>query len=65
MAGKGLHPSGDKMTRAIKEFSEQLEQQGPSARQKILQQIILKFDLSPKESLFMERHFKEDQQDSQ
>lgn len=59
MPKTSIHPPGDKITKAIKEFSEQLEEQGEEQRNKILQKIILKYDLSPKECIFMEKHFKD------
>jgi len=53
-----IYPPGDKIIKAIKEYSEELSLKGVKKQNKILQKIILKYDLSPKESEFMERHFK-------
>lgn len=55
-----IYPPGDKITKAIKEFSEEVKDRGPAERKKILQKIIMKYDLSPKESTFMESQFKEE-----
>lgn len=54
-----IYPPGDKIVKAIKEYSEELSLQGDTKRRAILQKIILKYDLSPKECAFMEKHFAE------
>ncbi|PHR29327.1 MAG: hypothetical protein COA36_03765 [Desulfotalea sp.] len=53
-----IYPPGDKMIKAIKEYSEELSVQGEGEQNRILQKIILKYDLSPKECTFMEKNFK-------
>lgn len=54
-----IYPPGDKIVKAIKEFSEELTSKGSEHRNNILQKIILKYDLSPKESEFMDNQFKD------
>jgi len=44
------------MQKAIVEFSELLEKSEAHDRVKILQKVVMQYDLSPKESLFLERH---------
>lgn len=56
MSNTTLHPPGDKLQKAILEFSELLEEAKEEERQKILQKVVMKFDLSPKEGLFLERN---------
>lgn len=53
-----IYPPSDKIVKAIKEYSEELTIQGNEKQNTILQKIILKYDLSPKECTFMEKHFK-------
>ena len=53
-----IHPPGDKMQKAIKEFSQLLEENPEIERWKLLEKVVKNFDLSPKESDFLERHFK-------
>jgi hypothetical protein len=53
-----IYPPGDKIIKAIKEYSEELTLQGDKDQNALLQKIILKYDLSPKECEFMERQFK-------
>lgn len=52
-----IYPPGDKIIKAIKEYSEELTLKGEEKQNQILQKIILKYDLSPKECIFMEKHF--------
>ncbi len=53
-----IHPPGDKLQKAIKEFSELVGENPDVERWKLLEKVVKKFDLSPKESDFLERHFK-------
>ncbi|MGB3222235.1 MAG: hypothetical protein WBB23_05480 [Desulforhopalus sp.] len=53
-----IHPPGDKLQKAIKEFSELVGENPDVERWKLLEKVVKKFDLSPKESEFLERHFK-------
>ncbi len=53
-----IHPPGDKIQKAIKEFSELLEEKPEIDRRKLLEKVVKKFDLSPKECDFLERNFK-------
>jgi hypothetical protein len=57
MSNTTIYPPGDKIIKAIKEYSEELEIRGVENQNQILQKIILKYDLSPKESVFMQKHF--------
>ncbi len=51
-----IHPPGDKIQKAIKEFSELLEDKPGIDRRKLLEKVVIKYDLSPKECDFLERH---------
>ena len=55
-----IHPSGDKIKKAIKEFSELLAKKPGKNRRKLLQEVAMKFDLSPNECAFLERHFQDE-----
>ena len=57
MSNTTIYPPGDKIIKAIKDYSDELTIQGEKKQNEILQKIILKYDLSPKESAFMEKHF--------
>lgn len=57
MSKTTIHPPGDKMQKAIKDFSQQLEEKPAMDRRKLLEKVVIKFDLSPKECDFLERHF--------
>jgi hypothetical protein len=57
MSNTTIYPPGDKIIKAIKEYSEELGLKGVEKQNQILQNIILKYDLSPKESAFMQKHF--------
>ena len=48
---------GDKLKKAIKTFSELLEQHPEKSRLALLQEVEIKFDLSPKECEFLNSHF--------
>lgn len=54
-----IHPPGEKMKKAIRELSELLVSKPEKNRKQLLQQVAIKFDLSPNEYAFLERHFKE------
>lgn len=54
-----IHPPGEKMKKAIQELSELLTNKPEKSRSQLLQQVAIKFDLSPNECAFLERHFKE------
>jgi hypothetical protein len=53
-----IHPPGEKIQKAIKEFSVLLEEKPEIERWKLLEKVVKQFDLSPKECDFLERHFK-------
>lgn len=55
-----IHPPGEKIQKAIREFSELLEEKPGISRWKLLEQVVKKFDLSPKDCDFLERHFKKE-----
>lgn len=55
-----IHPPGEKIQKAIKEFSALLTEKPESKRGKLLEDIARRFDLSPKECDFLERHFKKE-----
>lgn len=57
MSNTTIYPPGDKILKAIKEYSDELTIKGVEKQNEIVQKIILKYDLSPKESAFMEKHF--------
>jgi len=48
---------GDKMKNAISRFSELLEQHPQKSRKAILDEVVIKFDLSPLECEFLHKHF--------
>ena len=48
---------GDKMTKAIKTFSELLEKHPEKTRLSLLHEVEIRFDLSPKECEFLNSHF--------
>jgi uncharacterized membrane protein YwzB len=53
MTTQQMQPPGDKMKKAITCFSELLELKPEKSRQALLEQVIIKFDLSPAESEFL------------
>ena len=53
-----IYPPGDKIQKAVREFSELLEENPENDRRKLLEKVVKKFDLSPKDCDFLERHFK-------
>ncbi len=55
-----IHPPGDKIKKAIHAFSELLVSKPEKRRQQLLQEVAIKFDLSPNECAFLKRHFNED-----
>jgi len=54
-----IHPPGDKIKKAIQELSELLVSKPEKKRQQLLQEVAMRFDLSPNECVFLERHFNE------
>jgi hypothetical protein len=48
---------GDKLKKALKAFCELLEQHPEKSRLTLLQEVEMKFDLSPKECEFLNSHF--------
>ncbi|MEE4134976.1 MAG: hypothetical protein V2I32_02775 [Desulforhopalus sp.] len=60
MPRESIYPSGDKITKAIKEFSLLLEEKPDRTRRQLLCEVALQFDLSPRECLFLEEHFSQE-----
>jgi len=60
MPKSSIHPPGDKIQKAIKEFSELLTDKPDVERWKLLEMVVTKYDLSPKDCEFLERHFKQE-----
>lgn len=59
MSQYSIHPPGEKIKQAIKELSELLTSAPEKKRAQLLQQVELKYDLSPQECEFLNRHFRE------
>ncbi len=57
MTTYSMQPPGEKMGKAIKEYSELLQKYPEKKRIQILQQVELKFDLTPKECEFLNGQF--------
>lgn len=57
MPKTSIHPPGEKLQKAVKAFDEMLQEKPGMKRLHILQKIAMRFDLSPKECDFLERHF--------
>jgi hypothetical protein len=55
-----IHPPGEMLQKAIKEFSALLEEHPETDRWKLLERVVKQFDLSPKDCNFLERHFKKE-----
>ncbi|NOR26735.1 MAG: hypothetical protein GQ542_20560 [Desulforhopalus sp.] len=53
-----IHPPGEMIQKAIREFSELLDEKPEVDRRKLLEKVAQKYDLSPKECDFLERHFR-------
>ena len=53
-----IHPPGEKIQKAVREFSELLDEKPEIDRRKLLEKVAQKHDLSPKDCNFLERHFK-------
>ena len=60
MVPQTMYPPGDKIKKAVKELSELLLDAGEEKRWQLLQQVELKYDLSPQECEFLNRHFREE-----
>jgi hypothetical protein len=56
-----IHPPGEKLQKAVQEFSQLLQDQPDANRRKLLEKIVMEFDLSPKECDFLERHLADNQ----
>ena len=54
-----LHPPSDKVKKAILAFSELVLEYPEKTRWQLLQQVELKYDLSPQECEFLNSHCKE------
>jgi hypothetical protein len=51
---------GDKLKKALKAFCELLEQHPEKSRLTLLQEVEIKFDLTPKECEFLNNHFEKE-----
>ena len=60
MAKSTIHPPGDKLQKAITEFSLLLETKPEKKRWQLLEEVATRYDLSPAECEFLARHFKEE-----
>lgn len=58
MGNSTIHPPGDKLQKAIKEFSLLLETKPEKKRWQLLEEVAAKYDLSPADCEFLIRHFK-------
>jgi hypothetical protein len=56
-----ISPPGDKMKKAVLAFCELLRENPQKSRGQLLQEVALTFDLSPSESLFLERHLENEE----
>lgn len=54
-----IQPPGEKMKKAIQELSELLAAKPEKSRRQLLEQVAIRFDLSPNEFAFLERHFQD------
>lgn len=58
MSGENsVQPHGDKMRKAIKWISEMHLEHPEKSREKIIREVQIRFDLSPKECEFLESNF--------
>jgi len=55
-----IHPPGDKLQKALREFSELLLKHPEKSRSQLLQAVEMKFDLSPKECDFFKRNLEQE-----
>ncbi len=56
--------AGDKKKQALVELCELLEKHPERSRQSLLQQVEIKFDLTPKECEFLNRNFQEQKEET-
>ncbi len=54
------HIPGDKLKKAILEFSELTQKDPDRKRSAIINQMAIKFDLTPQEGAFLQKHFSND-----
>ena len=59
MPETAIYPPGDKLQKALREFSELLLKHPEKSRSQLLQEVEIKFDLSPKECGFFKRNFEQ------
>ena len=62
MAQYSIQPPGDKIKKALQEFSELLVKSPEKKRWEILQLVELKYDLSPQECVFLNNHLKNEEE---
>ncbi len=63
MSGLPTSRPGDKLKRALAEFSEIMQANPDKTRTAVLNEMITKYDLSPKEGQFLRENFKAKEQD--
>lgn len=51
------HVPGDKLKKAILEFSELTQKDPDRKRSAIINEMAIKFDLTPQEAAFLQKHF--------
>lgn len=56
-----LAPPGDKIKKAVLAFCELLREKPQKSRRQLIEEVALTFDLSPSESLFLERHLQNEE----
>ena len=61
MTNGAISPPGDKIKKAVLAFCELLREKPQKSRHQLLQEVALTFDLSPSESLFLERHLENEE----
>lgn len=56
-----LLPEGEELRRAVKWVSAHLQEQPDHPVQKLVQEAVFKFDLSPRDAEFLSRFYRKDQ----
>ena len=59
MSNRSIHPPGEKVKKALQEFALVLEDHPDKDRLTLFRQLAIKYDLSPRECDFFERHLQE------
>lgn len=61
MSNSAICPPGEKIKKAVLAFCDLLREKPQKSRRQLLQEVALTFDLSPSESLFLERHLESEE----